>query len=257
WSKLLFAMMLALMLALVACSDDADSNANNDNSEDNNAEAAENDNNNGNDNDNDGDEVAFENPTADENGLYDIDDFPTEAANQGETLDDGELTYAIVSDSPFAGTLNYNFYSGTYDADILGWIGESLLESDEDFIYTDDGIASFDYDQDAKTITFTIKDGVKWSNGDTLTADDWKLAYEVIAHPGYDGPRFDSTLQNVEGIVDYHDSVEGDEDEGYQTVAEYREENGDTISGIEVIDDQTMKITYKEFTPSLLAGGIW
>ena len=252
WRKLFFAMMLVLLLALVACSEDSDGNGNNNGNNDDNADAAEN-----NDDNNDGDGAAFTNPQADEDGMYDVEDFPSAAANTEEGIDGGDLTYAIVSDSPFAGTLNRNFYSGTYDDEILEWIDESLLSIDEDFIFTDDGIASFEYDEDEKTITFEIEEGVKWSDGEELTADDWKLAYEVIAHPGYDGPRYDSTLQNVVGMKEYHDDVEGNEDDGYETIAEYREEHDDTVSGVEVIDDHTLKVTYEEFTPSLLAGGIW
>ena len=253
WRKLFFAMMLVLLLALVACSEDSDGNGNNNGNNDDNANAAENND----DDNNDGDEAAFTNPQADEDGMYDVEDFPSAAANTEEGIDGGDLTYAIVSDSPFAGTLNRNFYSGTYDDEILEWIDESLLSIDEDFIFTDDGIASFEYDEDEKTITFEIEEGVKWSDGEELTADDWKLAYEVIAHPGYDGPRYDSTLQNVVGMKEYHDDVEGNEDDGYETIAEYREEHDDTVSGVEVIDDHTLKVTYEEFTPSLLAGGIW
>ncbi|HLR01257.1 MAG TPA: oligopeptide ABC transporter substrate-binding protein [Virgibacillus sp.] len=252
WRKLFFAMMLVLLLALVACSEDSDGNGNNNGNNDDNADAAEN-----NDDNNGGDGAAFTNPQADEDGMYDVEDFPSAAANTEEGIDGGDLTYAIVSDSPFAGTLNRNFYSGTYDDEILEWIDESLLSIDEDFIFTDDGIASFEYDEDEKTITFEIEEGVKWSDGEELTADDWKLAYEVIAHPGYDGPRYDSTLQNVVGMKEYHDDVEGNEDDGYETIAEYREEHDDTVSGVEVIDDHTLKVTYEEFTPSLLAGGIW
>lgn len=179
WRKLFFAMMLVLLLALVACSEDSDGNGNNNGNNDDNADAAEN-----NDDNNDGDGAAFTNPQADEDGMYDVEDFPSAAANTEEGIDGGDLTYAIVSDSPFAGTLNRNFYSGTYDDEILEWIDESLLSIDEDFIFTDDGIASFEYDEDEKTITFEIEEGVKWSDGEELTADDWKLAYEVIAHPG-------------------------------------------------------------------------
>lgn len=252
WRKLFFAMMLVLLLALVACSEDSNGNGNNNGNNDDNADAAEN-----NDDNNGGDGAAFTNPQADEDGMYDVEDFPSAAANTEEGIDGGDLTYAIVSDSPFAGTLNRNFYSGTYDDEILEWIDESLLSIDEDFIFTDDGIASFEYDEDEKTITFEIEEGVKWSDGEELTADDWKLAYEVIAHPGYDGPRYDSTLQNVVGMKEYHDDVEGNEDDGYETIAEYREEHDDTVSGVEVIDDHTLKVTYEEFTPSLLAGGIW
>src|SRR5699024_540733 len=51
--------------------------------------------------------------------------------------------------------------------------------------------------------------------------------------------RFDATVRNVEGIEEYHNG------------------EADEISGIEVIDDKTLEITYKEATPSLLAGGIW
>src|SRR5699024_3755528 len=38
---------------------------------------------------------------------------------------------------------------------------------------------------------------------------------------------------------------------------EYHDGEADSISGIEVIDDQTLEITYDKPTPSLLAGGIW
>src|SRR5699024_6120445 len=133
----------------------------------------------------------------------------------------------------------------------------SLLGVDENFMYDQSGAMTFEYDVDKKTITFTIKDDVKWSDGEPLTADDYKYSYEVIGHPGYDGVRYGSTMTNIKGMEEYHNNVQGSKDEGYQTIKEYREENGDTISGIEVIDDETVKITYKEFSASVLSGGIW
>lgn len=250
WGKLLFAMMLALMLALVACSEDSDGNADKDNN-DNGENNEEGDNNEGDD------ELAISNPQADEDGAYDIEDFPEVPSNEGEILDDGDLTYALVSESPFEGTLNANFYDGTPDGKILDWFDESMLDYDEDFHYTDDGIASFEVDEDDESITFTLNDDIKWSDGEEFTMDDWKFAYEVIAHPAYEGIRYDASITNVEGVEEYHDDVEGDDDEGFQTVEEYREENDDTISGIEVIDDETMKISYESLNGSLLFGGIW
>src|SRR5690625_1419151 len=38
---------------------------------------------------------------------------------------------------------------------------------------------------------------------------------------------------------------------------EYHEGEADTISGMEVLNDKQLKITYKSPTPALLAGGIW
>lgn len=233
-TKWLFALMLVFLLVLAACSDDTDGNADDNNN--NNNDSAEQNDNNGEEEEDDG-IAAFDNPEPDEDEVFDIADFQS-AAPEAETLEDGHLTYGLVSDTVFQGTLNYNFYSGAPDAEILYWFDEGFLTMDENFTYTQDGAATFEV-EDGRIFTFTIHDNVNWHDGEPVTAEDWKFAHEVIGHPDYTGVRYGIDMQNIEGMEEYHAG------------------EADDISGLEVIDEKTLKMTFKESTPSLLTGGIW
>lgn len=171
--------------------------------------------------------------------VYSIEDFSNVKTNKGEAIEGGSLTFGLVSADPFQGTLNWNFYSGDPDSQILQWFDEALLTWDSSYVYTNDGAATYEVSEDGKTFTFTIKDNVNWHDGEPVTAEDWLFAHEVIGHPDYDGPRYDATLRNVVGMEEYHAG------------------EADTISGIEVVSDKVLKITYVESNPSLITGGIW
>ena len=49
--------------------------------------------------------------------------------------------------------------------------------------------ATLDLDQDTKKATIKIKDNVKWSDGEDVTADDVIFPYEIIGHKDYTGIR--------------------------------------------------------------------
>lgn len=218
---LLLTLLLALVFALAACGskdDDAKSDAT-DNSDD--AETAE----------------EYPKPQPNEDGTFNIEDFPSKI--EGEVQKGGTLNFGLVSDTPFAGLLNWTFYSGDPDFQVISWFDEPLLWIDEAFNYTQDGPATFEYSDDYKVWTFKIRDDLYWHDGEPVTAEDWAFSYEIIGHPDYDGVRYDSSFTIIEGMEEYHAG------------------EADTISGIEVIDEKTLQITYKNPTPSLLAGGIW
>ena len=216
--KVLAALMLVLVLALSACGKDDDSaNKDKDKGKDDGAKSTEN-----------------------EDGLYSIDDFAKVVENKGEAMDGGEITFGLVSDTPFGGTLNWNFYDGNPDSQILKWFDESLLGMDENYNFTQSGAATFEVDPDNDhIITFTIRDEVNWQDGEPVTAEDWAYSYEIIGHKDYEGSRYNSDFTIIEGMEDYHAG------------------KADHISGIEVLNDKQMRITYKEANPSLLTGGIW
>ena len=233
--RLLLAAMLVLTLALAACGGDSDddNNNNNNNNEPNTSEENNNNNDNNDNNNNDEEEEAL----SKEEEI--MSRFEQTASNTDEPLEDGHLNFGLVTNSPFAGVLNANFYSGAPDAEVINWFDEGMLGRDGDFLYDQTGIATFEHDEEGKVFTFEIEKGVKYHDGEELTVDDWILAHEVIAHPDYEGPRFDATLRNVEGIEEYHNG------------------EAEEISGLKKIDDYTLEMTFKEATPSLLAGGIW
>ncbi|MBH5316988.1 oligopeptide ABC transporter substrate-binding protein [Paenibacillus sp. GSMTC-2017] len=174
-----------------------------------------------------------------DDGLFSIKDFSNIKTNSGEAIKGGSITFGLVSDTPFEGTLNWNFYGGDPDSQVLNWFDESLLTWDKSYVYTNDGAATYEVSEDGRTFTFTIRDNVNWHDGKPVTATDLQFAHEVIGHKDYNGPRYDSNFTNVEGMV------------------EYREGKAKTISGIKVINDKQISITYINSSPSLLTGGVW
>lgn len=219
FSKLLFAMMLVLLLVLAACSGGSDDAEGDGGGDSGDSGSEEN---------NDSEEADGE--------IYDIADFSP--SKEGEAMDGGELNFGLVSDTVFAGTLNFNFYSDVYDSEVIDWFDEALLEVDDTFTYTQEGAAQFEVNEEGNEFTFTIRDEVNWHDGEPVTAEDWAFAIEVIADPDYDGPRYGDVV-NLVGAEEYHDG------------------EADSIEGLEIIDDKTLKMTFKQATPSLLSGGIW
>ena len=223
WSRLLFFMMLALVLALAACGGGDES------SEDSSDES--------------GDDASSDESgdTAEGGGeIYNYEDFPKTVSNTGDPSGEGTLNIGYSSDTPFEGTLNWAFYNGAPDADMMAHFDEAVLSMNADFQYTNDGAITYEINEDDKTVTFTVRDGVKWHDGTDLTIQDYVSSYEVIGHPDYDG---------VRGSTDGFTLIEGFE--------EYRAGDADEISGIEIVDDKTAVFTYKELAPSLTAGGFW
>lgn len=210
FSKIVLAMMLASLLVLAACGGDNGEEGNKNNKGNNNGD-----------------------------DLYSIDDFNLTKENEGEEIDGGTLNFGLVSADPFQGTLNFNYYDGAPDNEILKWFDESLLGMDSNYTYTQDGAATFEVSEDGHEFTFTIHDDVNWHDGEPVTAEDWAYSFEIIGHPDYTGVRYGSDFTIIEGMEAYN--------------------NGETedISGIEVVDEKVLKITYEQATPSLLTGGIW
>ncbi|MCM3004712.1 oligopeptide ABC transporter substrate-binding protein [Priestia koreensis] len=162
--------------------------------------------------------------------------FSTSLTNDKKAVDGGTFTYGLVSDTPFEGVLNRLFYEGAPDYEVIQFFDESLLDADENYIYNQDGAATYKLSEDNKTITLKIRDNVNWHNGDPVTAEDLEYAYEVVGSKKYAGPRYDAQTQGIEGMTEYHDG------------------KAKKISGIKVIDEKTISITFKEANPSVLTG---
>lgn len=168
-------------------------------------------------------------------------ELPETVDNEGEPIEGGNLRVALVSDSPFQGIFSPEFYEDAYDADLQEFNTEPLFGTDENFQIDDSGSATLDLDQENSTATITLKDGLLWSDGEPVTADDVLFSYEIIGHPDYTGIRYDSYMQNIIGMEDFHNG------------------DSDTISGITVVDDQTLTIEFQEVGVQMLqsGGGIW
>ena len=164
--------------------------------------------------------------------------FPQTVKNDKEIIEDGTLNYGLVTDTPFEGTLDYAFYQGAYDAEILQFFSEPLFSYNADHEMTNDGPATFELSDDWKTITIKISDKLKWHDGQPVTAEDYEYSFLVIGHPDYKGVRYDALMENIVGMAEYHAG------------------KADKISGIEVLDEHTLRIQFKQANPSLLTG-LW
>ena len=86
---------------------------------------------------------------------------------------------------------------------------------------------SEDNEDGSKTVTFKLKDGLKWSDGEPVTADDYLFASLLHTHPEYSKLTGSTTIG--------HDSAKG-----YEA---YKKGDSDVFEGLEKVDDLTFKVT--------------
>lgn len=167
--------------------------------------------------------------------------FDVAVTNEGDTIEGGTLQVAMVKDEPFQGIFNWELYEDAYDAELMEWASNVIFDTDENFMLTDTGLASLDVDQENNKATVTIREGVKWSDGEPFTIDDVILPYLIIGNKDYTGVRYDSEFQNIIGAEEYHAGT------------------ADTISGLKRIDDYTLEISFKKLSPAIFysGDGLW
>ncbi len=155
--------------------------------------------------------------------------FPVKTSNDGQAVKDAVLKVAIVKDSPLVGLLSDVVYSDGYDGILVdNFLGSGIFETDENFEVTDGGIATLTVDAANKKATIKIKDGMKWSDGQPIVADDVIYAYEVVGNKDYTGIRYTDDNEKIIGMKEYHEG------------------KASTISGIKKIDNSTVEISFNE-----------
>lgn len=113
-------------------------------------------------------------------------------------------------------TLNPLFVQqGSVEQDLTGLIFSGLTKYNPESGQIEPDLAEFKQSEDGKTYTFVLKDGVKWHDGQLLTADDVLFTFKgIIMDPDFKG-----------AILNYND-----------------------YSGVDVLkkDDRTVEFTLKE-----------
>lgn len=143
----------------------------------------------------------------------------------------GTVRYAIWS-SP-KGVFHPTLYNDIYDGRVNQLVYSTLLTIDENNKFVPNLAESYEVSSDNLTITFKLNKKAKWHDGQPVTAADVAYTFTTIADPAYTGPRF-GEIDKIAGAQDYHDK------------------KADKISGIKIIDDNTISFTYSEiFAPAL------
>ena len=165
--------------------------------------------------------------------------FNSEVTHEGTAIKGGTLKYALVAASPFSGIFIDELSTNTTDSSIASQVDQSMFEYDENRKLTNTGLASLELDVEGKTATVKLnaKD-YKWSDGQPFTIDDYIFAIEAIGNKDYTGSRYNDRYQNIVGMKEFHEG------------------KSDKISGVEKVDDYTVKIHFEKMLPSMqLAGG--
>ncbi|WP_445486682.1 oligopeptide ABC transporter substrate-binding protein [Niallia sp. 03133] len=151
-----------------------------------------------------------------------------------KTVEGGTVTFGFTQ--PFKGVLSYAYYEGEDDANALQFMHEGLLKTNDQLV-SEPNLATYEFSDDNKKLTFKIKKGVKWHDGVELKAEDMEYAWYLIADPAYNGARF-SNVAMIKGAQEYHDK------------------KADKIEGIKVVDDYTIEVTLTEPQVNVLEN-IW
>ena len=170
--------------------------------------------------------------------------YPVAYKNEGEVVPVDTLKVAVVSGSPYKGIFNGFLYSSSIDNDFMQYTMNGAFPTNPDFtlvLDSDETPIKVTVNPEEKTVTYKINPKFKWSNGEPVTTKDIVKTYEIVANQKYiessSSSRFTKNRKKIVGIQ------------------EYNEGKADKISGLEVIDDSTMKIHLTEVTPSVYWGG--
>lgn len=138
------------------------------------------------------------------------------------------------------GNLNPLIFPTTYDTNIQELVFARLIRPTETLSFEPDMAESWEVSEDARTLTFTLREGLTWHDGEPLTASDVEFTFTSMADPEYPGGRF-AEISILEGAQEYNDGT------------------AESVTGIEVIDDRTISFTTIEpFAPFLpVIGGVF
>jgi len=170
--------------------------------------------------------------------------YPVAYKSEGEVVPVDTLKVAVVSSSPYKGIFNGFLYSSGIDNEFMQYTMNGAFPTNPDFtlvLDSDETPIKVTVNPEEKTVTYKINPKFKWSNGEPVTTKDIVKTYEIVANQKYiessSSSRFNKNRKKIVGIQ------------------EYNEGKADKISGLEVIDDSTMKIHLTEVTPSVYWGG--
>jgi hypothetical protein len=138
-------------------------------------------------------------------------------------LSSGETLYLLGSD-PLPDDLDPALAPGSA-ADYAGLLYAGLVRLDTSLQIVPDLAEGWKISPDGLVYTFTLRAGIKFSNGDPITAEDVRLSLERALDPATRSPTADTYLGDIVGAKD---RLAGKVDQ---------------VDGIRVIDERTIEIT--------------
>lgn len=158
----------------------------------------------------------------------------TSKEKEGGSGDSTKSKVLNVNNSSEPGSLHPANAQGTHESWILEHTFEGLTKKTEEGKIVPGAAASWKISDDGLTWTFKLKDGLKWSNGDPLTANDFEYAWKYALKPET-AADYAYQLYYLKGGEAYNSKKGKEED-----------------VGVKATDDLTLEVTLEQPTPYFL-----
>ena len=135
-------------------------------------------------------------------------------------------------------SLDPGLASDVTSANILFNIMDPLVKLDDDLNPVPAAAESFETSEDGKTVTFVLRDDLKWTNGDPVTAEDFEYAWKRTVSPEL-GADYAYQFSPIVGADEYNACDPKKDD-----CAALRDK-----MGVKAVDDTTLEVTLKAPTP--------
>jgi oligopeptide transport system substrate-binding protein len=159
-----------------------------------------------------------------------------DGGDAGATTEDGGAQAAEQVITVNWGTeppsLDPGLASDVTSANILLNIMDPLVKLDEDLNPVPNAAESFETSEDGKTVTFVLRDDLKWTNGDPVTAEDYVYSWKRTVSPEL-GADYAYQFYGIVGAQDYN-SCDPEKDECAALADKM---------GVRAVDDKTLEVT--------------
>jgi oligopeptide transport system substrate-binding protein len=159
-----------------------------------------------------------------------------EAADGGATTEDGGgqaaeqvITVNWGTEPP---SLDPGLASDVTSSNILLSIMDPLVKLDEDLNPVANAAESFETSEDGKTVTFVLRDDLKWTNGDPVTAEDFEYSWKRTVSPEL-GADYAYQFYGIVGAQEYN-SCDPEKDQCAALADKM---------GVNAVDEKTLEVT--------------
>jgi oligopeptide transport system substrate-binding protein len=153
----------------------------------------------------------------------------TTAAEEGQPAAEQVITINWGAEPP---SLDPGLATDTTSANILLNIMDPLVKLDEDLNAVENAAESWEVSEDGKTVTFTLRDDLAWTNGDPVTAEDYVWSWQRTISPEL-AADYAYQFFGIAGAEEYNSC-----DPKADDCAALRDQ-----VGVKAVDDRTLEVT--------------
>ena len=158
-----------------------------------------------------------------------------EAAGTGATTEGGtEAAEQVITVNwgTEISSLDPGLATDVTSSNILLNINDPLVKLDKDLNPVGAAAESFETSEDGKTVTYTLRDGLTWTNGDPVTAHDFEYSWKRTVSPEL-GADYAYQFYGIVGAQEYN-SCDPKKDDCDALKAKM---------GVKAVDDKTLEVT--------------